>query len=235
MEKKKAYEIVVENIENYFSEGKLKEGDQLPSERELAQNLNVSRTSVREGLRKLEQSGMIEIIHGKGSFVKTSQASMLTKELSKTILETEDHFVYEMLEFRSALEVEAAYLAAQRATSVDLEKIKASLEKMTSAKGNIEKGIEADVAFHLAIVEAAHNTVFTNLMKTLEEHMEDTIRITRRHRLADPLRFKDTFDEHKEIYLAIATKDRDRAKHLMKKHISQIRRELNESMLGEEG
>lgn len=230
-QKKKAYEIVVNKIEQYFVKGKLKAGDQLPSERELANQFNVSRTSVREGLRTLEHNGIIEIKRGQGSFIKTTHMSLLTDKLSSTILQTEDDLVYEMLEFRQALEVESAYLAAQRATSEELKKIKQALEMMGSSKGDVEKGVRADLQFHIAIVEATHNTVFINLSKTLYEYMEDTIRATRRHRLSDPSRYEDTFKEHKDIYVAIASGDQHQAKQLMKEHIIQIRRELSESLL----
>lgn len=102
---------------------------------------------------------------------------------------------------------------------------------MVSSKGDVEKGVQADLQFHIAIVEATHNTVFINLSKTLYEYMEDTIRATRRHRLSDPLRYDDTFKEHKEIYVAIASGDQNKAKQLMEKHIVQIRKELSESLL----
>lgn len=231
--KKKAYETVIDYIERDYAEGKLKMGDKLPSERELAEQLHVSRASVREGLRQLEQRGVVEIKHGIGSFIALSQASLLANELSESILDTDRHFIYDMLEFRLALEAEAAYLAAQRANSVDLGKMKDSLEKMAASKDDIELGIQADVAFHVAIVEATNNAVFINLIKSLMDHMEDTIRVTRTHRLANPVKYQATLNEHKEIYISIATKNKHRARELMKKHIFQIRMELSESMLEE--
>ena len=228
---KRSADIVIETIEADMEAGILKEGDKLPAERELADTLGVSRTSVRDAFLKLELDGIIDIKHGKGSFVKAGEP---VPHILETTLDTEDHLLYEMLEFRAVLEVEAARLAAQRATSNDLQKIQAALERMAEATTAIEAGIEADVDFHMSIVEASHNSVFIHLMQTMQNHMKDTIRTTRRHRFSHPHRYEDTFEEHRDIYLAIASKDETRAEDLMMTHIVRIRRELSESMLERE-
>lgn len=135
-----------------------------------------------------------------------------------------------MLELRQTLEVECAFLASQRATSEDLERIGHALEMMDQVKNDVELGIQADLSFHISIVLASHNSIFSQLFQTLSEHMQDTIRVTRTQRLKDVERTQETIDEHKEIYLAIAAGDANQAKQLMEKHIKQIRRELTESL-----
>ncbi|MFJ7951865.1 FadR/GntR family transcriptional regulator [Lysinibacillus sp. NPDC096418] len=229
--KKKAYQVIVDQIREYFLNGELQPGDKLPTERELASRFSVSRTSVREALRKLEIKGIIEIKQGSGSFIKTPEYQSFGEELSSTIIKTEKKLIYEMLELRQALEVECAFLASQRATSEDLERIGKALEMMDRVKNDVELGIQADLSFHINIVLASHNSIFLQLIQTLSEHMQDTIRATRRQRLKDPERIQETVDEHKEIYLAIAAGDANQAKLLMEKHIKQIRRELTESLL----
>lgn len=233
--KKKAYQVIVDQIREYFLNGELQPGEKLPTERELASRFNVSRTSVREALRKLEIKGIIEIKQGSGSFIKTQEGRSLGEELSSTIIKTEKKLIYEMLELRQALEVECAFLASQRATSEDLERIGKALEMMDRVKNDVELGIQADLSFHINIVLASHNSIFLQLFQTLSEHMQDTIRATRRQRLKDPERTQETIDEHKEIYLAIASGDANQAKQLMEKHIKQIRRELTESLLSHIG
>jgi len=230
-QKKKTYEMIVEKIEEFFLNGGLKSGDKLPPERELATRFGVSRTSVREALQALEISGSIEIRQGGGSFIKTSEVQVVSDALSTTIIQAESNLVYEMLELRRALEVESASLAAQRATSADLEKIRQALEKMALFGKDIEAGVQADLSFHLHIVMASHNKLLINLMHTLTERMEITIRTTRGHRLVDTNRFEDTFQEHKDIYVAIASGNAPEAKQLMEEHITRIRRELSESHL----
>ncbi|MFB5285207.1 FadR/GntR family transcriptional regulator [Peribacillus sp. Hz7] len=232
--KKKAYQVIVDQINEYFLNGKLKPGDKLPTERDLASRFNVSRTSVREALRKLEIKGIIEIKQGSGSFIKTSE-NLAVEEISSTIMNAEKKLIYEMLELRRMLEVECASLASQRATSEDLNRIREALEMMDHAKNDVELGLQADLNFHISIVYASHNSIFLQLIKTLSGHMQDTIRATRRQRLANQERNQDTINEHKEIYLAIATGDADQAAQLMEKHITQIRKELTESLLNHIG
>jgi len=228
--KKKAYQVIVDQITEYFLNGALQPGEKLPTERELASRFHVSRTSVREALRKLEIKGIIDIKQGSGSFIKSSESHSIGEELSSTILKTEKKLVYEMLELRQTLEVECAFLASQRATSEDLARIGKALEMMDRVKNDVELGIQADLNFHMNIVLASHNTIFSQLFQTLSEHMQDTIRVTRTERLKNVERTQETIDEHKEIYLAIAAGDAMQAKHLMEKHIKQIRRELTASL-----
>lgn len=229
--RKKTYEIIVEQIEASFLNGQLKMGDKLPPERELASRFEVSRTSVREALQALEISGFIEIRQGGGSFIKKSEVHSVSEALSTKIIQTEKKMVYEMLELRRALEVESASLAAQRATSADLERIRESLEQMALYEKDVEAGVQADLHFHLQIVHATHNELLIDMVQMLTERMEETIRATRKHRFSDGDRYKTTFEEHKEIYIAIASGNAQEAKKLMEEHITRIRRELSETFL----
>ncbi|WP_210367027.1 FadR/GntR family transcriptional regulator [Bacillus sp. REN3] len=230
MARKKTYLVLVDKITERYLNGNLKPGDRLPSERELASQLNVSRTSIREALRFMEQNGLIEIRQGGGSFVKVFDLQSRKEEIMKAVKE-ENPMVYEMLELRRALEVESAFLAAKRATSTDLEKLRTALMNMALSKQNPELGLKADIDFHTGIVEATYNSIFIKMIHTLSSHMEDTIRATQKHRFKDPSRYEDTLDEHKEIYLAIASGNANRAKELMEEHITKIREELVESMV----
>lgn len=231
LQKKKTYEIIVEQIEESFLNGKLEMGEKLPSERELASRFEVSRTSVREALQALEISGFIETRQGGGSFIKSSEVHLVSDALSTTLIQAEKKLVYEMLELRRALEVESVSLAAQRATSADLEKIRESLEQMALFEKDVEAGVQADLHFHLQIVQATHNELLIDMVQLLTERMEETIRATRKHRFSDGDRYKSTFEEHKEIYIAIASGNAQEAKKLMKEHITRIRRELTETFL----
>lgn len=233
--KKKTYQVVVDQIKEYFINGELKPGDKLPTERELADLFKVSRTSVREALRKLEMNGIIEIKQGSGSYLKPSEDQVTGELLSSKIMNGDKKLLYEMLELRSVIEAECAFLASRRATTEDLEGIRKSLELMNQAKNDRKLGLQSDLSFHLHIVYASHNSIFIQLMETVSKHLQDTIRFTRKHRLADPERIQDTIDEHKEIYLAIASGEADLAKRLMERHISQIRKELTESLLSHIG
>jgi GntR family transcriptional regulator, transcriptional repressor for pyruvate dehydrogenase complex len=229
-EKKKTYLVLVDKITECYLAGNLNPGERLPSERELASQFNVSRTTIREALRAMELNGLIEIRQGGGSYVKVSDVQSRKEEII-TAVKTENPLVYEMLELRRALEVESAFLAAKRATSADLEKLRTTLNNMALSKQNPELWLKADFDFHIGIAEATHNSIFIELIHTLRGHMEDTIKATQNHRFKDLSRYADTMEEHKEIYLAIAAENANRAKELMERHITNIREELVESMV----
>lgn len=229
--KKKTYELVVEQIEVYLLENRLQPGDRLPAERDLAALFGVSRTSVREALKVMEMNGAIEIRRGGGSFIAASEHAKLSRVLSSHFDDAETHFIHEMLELRRAFEVEAASLAAQRATPENLEAIQEALDRMKEAIDDPEAGVLADLEFHLLVARAAKNRLLIDMMGTLAKRMEDNIRATRRHRFVDASRHKDTYEEHQEIFLAIASGNAGLAARLMEKHISRIRLELNRSVI----
>ncbi|MDQ0427439.1 DNA-binding FadR family transcriptional regulator [Planomicrobium stackebrandtii] len=224
--KKRTYELIVEQINMLCLEQNLQPGDRLPSERDLASLFGVSRTSVREALKRLESKNILEIRQGGGSFLAVSKRDTLGNELRTHIDETHAQLIDEMLELRRAFEVEAASLAAKRATSENLEAIKHVLTQMAEATDDPELGVQADLDFHLQVAYATKNQLLIDLMETLANRMEENIRATRRQRFTDSSRHLDTLKEHEEIYLAIAGGNSDLARQLMDKHISRIRLEL---------
>lgn len=224
--KRRTYELIVEQINVLCLEKNLQPGDRLPSERDLASLFGVSRNSIREALKGLESIGVLEIRQGGGSFLAASKRDELGNELSTHIGDTKALLIDEMLELRRAFEVEAASLAAQRATPENLEAIRQVLSQMADATTDPELGVQADLDFHLQVAYATKNQLLIDLMGTLAKRMEENIRATRRHRFTDPSRHQDTLKEHEEIYLAIADGNSELAKQLMEKHISQIRSEL---------
>lgn len=227
----KVYQIIFNQIKQSIVSGDFLPGEKLPSERELASRYNVSRTSIREALRALEIHGIIESRQGDGTFIKATDVQKVVDDLSDAITHPEGHFVYEMLEIRQALESECAYLAAYRASSTDLEKIRQSIEDMNAAGDDHELGLMADLQFHNSIAEAAHNSILLGLVQTLGEHMKNTIRATRNYRLSINKLFQETYNEHKALYLAIADRDADLAKQLMIDHIAKARKELSEAAI----
>lgn len=225
--KKRMYELIVEQINILCLEKNLQPGDRLPSERDLASFFGVSRNSVREALKGLESKGVLEIRQGGGSYLAASKRDALGNELRTHIDETQIQLVDEMLELRRAFEVEAASLAAQRATPENLEALRHVLSQMSKAMDDTEMGVQADLNFHMQVAYATKNQLLIDLMETLAKRMEENIRATRRQRFTDKERHQDTLKEHEEIYLAIANGKSELAKQLMFKHISRIRLELH--------
>ena len=225
--KKRTYELIVEQINMLCLERNLQPGDRLPSERDLASLFGVSRNSVREALKGLESKGFLEIRQGGGSYLAASKRDALGNELRMHIDETQTQLIDDMLELRRAFEVEAASLAAQRATAENLEAIKHVLSQMAKAVDDPEMGVQADLDFHFQVAYATKNQLLIDLMETLAKRMEENIRATRSQRFTDKGRHQDTLKEHEEIYHAIAAGNSELAKQLMYKHISRIRLELH--------
>jgi len=126
---RKIYEEIVEQIKDLMAEGDLKPGDKLLSERELAERLQVSRASVREALRALEMMGFVEIRTGEGTFVREACSDAIIQPLAMFISIERGNF-FEIYEVRKIFETAAARLAAERATSDELQKIAEALRQM---------------------------------------------------------------------------------------------------------
>lgn len=225
--KQKVYEIIFQKIQTEITAGILKAGEKLPPERELAVKYGVSRTSIREALRLLELSDFVEIRHGDGTFIKTNGYQTIQQQLTSVALKTDQTTLYEMLELRLILESQCAALAALRATGQDIEKIARTLEAMKNTDDE-EIGIQADLDFHMAIAEAANNSVLAQLISSFASHMRSTIEVTRKHRLSSKKNYARTLEEHRAIFIAISRGESDRAKGLMEDHIRTIRQELSE-------
>ena len=229
--KQKVYELVFEKLQQEILAGRYEVGDKLPSERELAISYQVSRNSIREAIRLLELRNLVEIKHGDGTFIKNISIKSTKNDMVNVLLNTDKTSIYEMLELRLILESQCAFFAALRANTQDFEKIANSLEIMKAADDDEKLGIQADLSFHIAIAEATHNKVLVELIASLVPHIRNTIEVTRKYRLAEKTNISRTFDEHKQIYLAISRGDSEEAKTLMENHIRTIRQELSELLL----
>ena len=175
----KYYLQIVKQIRNSISEGKLKIGDKLPPERKLAEQFGTSRASIREALSALELLGLVESKSGLGNFIKAdgSEGSM-DGELLKTLLE--DHSAYEIFESRLEIEPSLAALAAERASADEKKKLKELLDNLNSAgrlakekPGYVEKYMEEDRKFHLAVGRFAHNSVLFLVFSGLNFMMKE--------------------------------------------------------------
>ncbi|MCX5779394.1 MAG: FadR/GntR family transcriptional regulator [Firmicutes bacterium] len=222
---KKIYEEIVEQIKQLLTRGDLRPGDRLPAERDLAESLGVSRASVREALTALETMGILDIRPGEGTFIRhTSNAE--TFESLTLLLTMERTPEAHLMEVRRILETEAAALAAQRATSEDLEKIAASLMVMKNAD-SIQTAVEADVRFHYAIAEATKNTVLLRIMNTVADLMHQTFRQEREKLYAEL--GPRVLSEHEAIIAAIQSRNPEEAWAKMLEHIDRIEAAINRS------
>ena len=167
------FQDIVEQVRRLLDDGRLKPGDQLPSERELSETFQVSRASVREAIRALESMGLIEIRSGEGTYV-ASPADSLVSPLASAFRLRKDA-LREIFEARRIIEPEIAALAAQRATPSQVDALEAILKDQSRQIANGESGMEADTVFHSTLAQAAGNKVFLRL----DDAMVDSLREAR--------------------------------------------------------
>ncbi|MFC9790470.1 FadR/GntR family transcriptional regulator [Rhodococcus sp. NPDC127528] len=185
-----------------ISSGHWSPGERLPREADLAAELGVGRSSIREAVRLLAQDGQLTVRHGVGTFVNESAAAPAgASDLPRLLRRAR---LIEVFEVRRALEVEAARLAATRARPDDVHRVRSMLAARHSAHGNdIGEFVAADLDFHAAIVELSGNAVLASLFATVRPLLQDALVELERDEPAHP----DTSAAHDELMLAIEARD----------------------------
>lgn len=207
------YEQVERQLRQYIRDAQLKPGDRVPTERELAAQLAVSRGSVRQAIVSLQVQGLIEVRHGDGMYVRRPNAQL---EPVTQLLERRRRLP-EILEARATLETSLAALAAERRTDKDLESIWAGIRQMEEEIKNRGLGAEGDSAFHWAVTVAAKNEVLAHLMTVIQAPIEES----RLESLGEPGRPRMSLNGHKRIAAAIEQGNPRLAANAMKRHIKQ--------------
>lgn len=213
VERYRLYEQLVRRLLAHIEEAGLQPGEQMPSERELAQRLGVSRNSVRQAIVALEVQGIVGVRHGGGTFLLSR-----TPQDTVTALRKRRQRLPDVLEAREALEVKIAELAARRRTAADLTAIAAALESMSADIASGGHGVGGDAQFHAAVAVATHNTVLIELM----EHLSDAITESRVESLSQPGRPRRSLRSHQRIADAITAQDARKAASAMRSHVRLV-------------
>lgn len=222
------YEQIVQQIEERVLNGSLKPGDQLPAERDLAQQFGVSRTAVREAVKALHEKGLVEAYSGRGTFITdgTSKAIRQSLDLMARIGGAEGAAY--LTELRSILEPEIAAAAATRANEQHIAAMREAYAVMARALDDPEDPeayIEADLDFHLALAEAVANPLILSLMDSI-------VGLLREQRMGifrspgGPGRGQF---HHQRILEAVESHDPERARQAMRSHTQQVHEDLNSS------
>ncbi|MFZ4481698.1 MAG: FCD domain-containing protein [Rhodoferax sp.] len=228
-------DTVAAELEKRILEGSLKPGDRLPAERVLALDLGVSRPSLREAIQKLVSKGLLSTRHGGGTHV-TDRLEAHFVDPWQDMLKGHPLLHRDLLEFRQMLESQAAALAAERATDVDidrLDQIHAALE-VTYAGKEMADCIDADVRFHQAIAEAAHNVLIGHLTSSLMRVIHGHVAGNLEHLHARPLRWNQLQAQHRAIWLAIREHKPQEAAQAAREHIEFVRQSIENSSMEEE-
>ena len=223
--KVKVYEGVARQIERLISEGSHKPGDKLPSERELAEMFRVSRSSLRDGIRKLELLGLVEARHGEGTIVRDLLADSLVSPIA-SMLVRKRQLVAELLDVRKMLEPPLAGRAATNASADDIVHLADILRRQGEKVRRGELAIEEDSEFHYNIARAARNSV---IMKVLDVLM-GLLRKTRERSLQVGGRLQRSFAGHRRILRAIERRDAAAAEAAMRRHLEQIEEIIRKKM-----
>lgn len=212
-------EEIVRAIQAQISRGELKPGDQLPPERQLATRFQASRGSIREALRALELSGLINSRQGGGNYVARSLPSALTVPLGH-YLERQRHALVDLYEAREMLEPRLAFLAAERATRGDIERLRVALERQEQDLDSHDAttAYNADRAFHQAVAEAAGNQTFIKL----HNYLSDLVSESRRELVDSHARREQAIVDHRQVFEAIASGDGPAASAAMLQHLRTL-------------
>jgi DNA-binding FadR family transcriptional regulator len=217
-----------------ITSGRYPAGAHLPRETDLAEQFKVSRGVARECIRGLEERGLVAVKHGRGAAVTApSEWDTFDPDVLEALLQGEQGpaVLSDYLECRRILEIEAAGLAAERASPSDLADLTAAFEEMRAsalrARGNQaaeDLYHEADIAFHRAVVRASGNGALGRMTEPIHRALTSALRALARpeHRLDRGL------PEHQRILSAISRRDGNEARAAMGDHLSTIERYLNE-------
>jgi GntR family transcriptional repressor for pyruvate dehydrogenase complex len=211
------YEEIVRQVKAMISEGRLKGGDRLPPERDLAEKFVVSRTSVREALRALESLGLVEIRPGEGTFVRQVSIESLVEPLA-LLMVSQREAIGELFEARRLLEPSLAALAATRATPEEIQEMERILEEQAKEIANGRTGLAQDAQFHAAIGAAAHNRAITRIAHAIM----DLLTQSREESLNIPGRPTRSHEDHRRVLAAIGRRDADGARKAMLEHIEAV-------------
>lgn len=215
--KTKVYAEVAAQIQRLIGEGRLKPGDKLPPERELAEIFGVSRSSVRDAIRVLEMQGLVEPRPGDGTLVRKVPIDRLVRPFAHALSANKD-LAADLFDMRKMLEPPLARAAAFRATDEDVRALEQIVARQAGRVAAGEIAIEDDNAFHYRIATAAKNQVVLRTMDILMELLSDT----RVRSLQAPGRAEKSLEGHRRILDAIRRRDPEAAAVRMRRHIEEI-------------
>lgn len=227
---KKITHQIAQQIIQLIKEGEFTVGDRLPAERELCEKMKVSRGSIREALSALQAAGIVETKTGSGTFVK--QVPVSKRDELKAIAEAlNDVDPLDLIEVRESLESKAAYLAAQRASKPEIEKMKESLDQMEKLLNQNENPNPGDMKFHKEIIKASKNTVLIMLMERIysimqQYYWQELMKELSYKKNIQPEFRTEYLKQHKEIYRSILEQNPSKASRLMSEHIHYVYRKL---------
>jgi len=213
-------ELIISQIRELISSGRIKPGEKLPPERKLAEHLGVSRGQIREAINKLQFYGIVKVQPQSGTTV-TGIGIVALEGLITDILKIENVDLKSLIDTRILLEKEAARLAARNRTKDDLVQLSNALKQYENKLEQSDHAVEEDLLFHIKIAEASKNSVLKTLMIIITP---DIVKNFIQFKVCSDTNNKKNIEEHLQILEMISQQDEKGAEEAMELHLSDIKK-----------
>jgi len=223
IEPKRLYRQIADQVAGLIRRGEYKAGERLPPERKLADQLGVSRPSVREALIALEVEGYVEVRVGSGIYVTAARSRVAKPEM------TADSGPFELIDARLLIESECAALAAKKASEAQVRGIRAALEKMKRERSRGMMPLESDRDFHQRIAQGSGNSALALTVKTLWDQRTGPLFLRLEHHFDTPELWGAAILEHEAVVAAIESRSPGAARKAMQRHMKMAARRFSTS------
>lgn len=225
---------VVRQIEQLILRGILRPGERLPSERDLADKLGVSRPSLRDAIADLADRGLLVSRAGSGVFVAEMLGSAFSPALTQ-LFSTHDEAVIDYISFRRDMEGLAAERAATFGSETDLKLIDTIFAKMEQAHQKRDPSDEAqlDAEFHMAIIEASHNVIMLHMLRSMFELLRQGVFYNRQVMFRNRMTRDQLLDQHRAINAGIQARDPVAARAAIGAHMAYVEQAFHDQMRAE--
>ena len=230
----KISQSVVRQIEQLILRGILRPGERLPSEREMAERMGVSRPSLRDAIADLAGRGLLSSRPGSGVFVAEVLGSAFSPALTE-LFATHDEAVFDYIAFRRDMEGMAADRAARLGSATDLRVIDTIFRKMEAAHQKRDPSDEAqlDAEFHMAIIEASHNVIMLHMMRSIFELLRQGVFYYRLVMFRNRMTRDQLLDQHLAINTAIQARDPEAARAAVVSHLAYVEAAYSDQLRAE--
>ncbi len=218
--KKKIFLEILENLKRQLNAGTLQAGDKLPSERSMAEQLGVSRASVREAIRALEIIGLLHCVQGDGNYLVADLRDSLVEPIA-FMFALSGGDIMTALNLREALELKTAELAAASCTEEDADELRHLLERLDSGGCELDR-VEIDMELHYRIANMAGNPLILSTLNAASSLVETIIKGIRTVIMNEETRVTQIDRQHRELVEAIISRDSQLAQIKMKEHMALI-------------
>jgi GntR family transcriptional repressor for pyruvate dehydrogenase complex len=206
---------VVQRLRVLIKKRSLSAGDRFPTEAQLIEQLGVSRTVLREAIRRLETVGLISVRHGQGMFIGDREALSGCTELFRSAMAMSGQDLTDLAELRCVIENHAARRAAELASPEQVAELREALERLGRDSQSREQAVRTDFEFHRKLVEIAGNRLMLTLMTIPEELLLSSMQLA----TEKPRAFRPNFELHRPIFEAVRDGDPDAAEKAMREHM----------------